>query len=96
MDVFGSTDKLERALLVLVGMLMPLVPLFVQIFIKTVLRTMRWPELPAHSESSIHKLHHPLEVLMKEELIYLGDLCWAWSGCYILWSHYLSRSSLKL
>ncbi len=32
----GSRDKLERAVLVLVGMLMPLVPLFVQILTRTV------------------------------------------------------------
>jgi hypothetical protein len=46
--ILESTDKLGRAVLVLVGMLMPQVPLFVQIFIKTVKSTLYFPELPAH------------------------------------------------
>ena len=50
----GSTDKLERAVLVLAGMLMPLVPLFAQILTRTVEVTLQWPELPAHWESSIY------------------------------------------
>jgi hypothetical protein len=34
-----------------------------------------------------HKpLHHPLEVCIKEEQVYLGEGCWPWLGCCSLFS----------
>jgi hypothetical protein len=38
-------------------------------------------------------LHHPLEVCIKEEQVYLGEGCWSWLGCFSLWFQYLSRFS---
>jgi hypothetical protein len=45
---------------------------------------MYWPELSAHWENSIYELHHPLEIWMKRELIYLGAVRWSWLACYSL------------
>jgi hypothetical protein len=152
----GRTSILGRAVLVLVGLLQPLFPLFVQIFTTTVSITMRWPELLSYLEINIthytiilryllrkniytwergaglgwvvaasfsvicpdfhynsfnlyvmartslllgneHKtLHHPVEVCIKIEQVYLGEGCWTWLGCCSLFFHYLSRFSLQL
>jgi hypothetical protein len=55
--------------LVLVGLLHPLVPLFVQNFTRTVKITMSWPELP-RSLGYYHYicLHHPLEVCIRKNI----------------------------
>jgi hypothetical protein len=85
--------------LVLVGLLQPLVPLF-DYLSRSSLELCRLlcndQNFPLIWESSIYKLHHALEVWMKEELIYFGAVCWSWMGCYSLWFRYLSRSSLEL
>jgi hypothetical protein len=41
-------------MLVLVGLLQPLVPLFDQIFTRSVESTMEWPEFSAHWASNIY------------------------------------------
>jgi hypothetical protein len=92
----GRTDILGRGALVLVGLLHPLVPIFVRIFTRTVEKYYA-TATTSRSWGNYHMhLHHPLEVCMKEEQIYLGEGCWSWLGCCSLWFQYLSRSSLEL
>jgi hypothetical protein len=93
----GRTDKLGRGVLFLIGLLHPLVPLFVQICTRTVEKYYDVMATSSRSVENYHMhLHHPLEVCMKEEQIYLGEGRWSWLGCYILSFQYLSRSSLEL
>jgi hypothetical protein len=54
--------------LVLVGLLQLLVPLFDQNFTRTVEITMQWAELPDLWVNYIKCLHHPLEVCIRKNI----------------------------
>jgi hypothetical protein len=86
--VLGRTDVLTRGVLVLVGLLQSLVPLFDQICTRTLEMPMQWPELLPQSLGNHHNcLHHSLGVCIRKNICtrqgrvgLVGWVITAWEG----------------
>ena len=92
--VLGRTYKLWSIGWALVGLLQPRVPLFNQIFTRTVEKPSDWPE-PPPSLGTRHEYYH---TILSEYVLERTDKLWSigWVfvglGCCSLWFRYFTRS----
>ena len=91
MYVLGRTYVLARGLLVLVGLLQLVVPLFDQMFKLELQKLLcNGPQIP-RSLGNKHKTYTPSFMTMYyEEHINSPAGCGSWLGCYSFWSCYLT------